>query len=81
MARPERGFALSGGKGRTRLTSRRRGMKYIYLAAPGVIALAAPLYNRVDPTVWGIPFFYWFQLVLVPVSAVGIYLYDRAGRA
>jgi hypothetical protein len=55
-------------------------MKYIYLIAPGVLALAAPLYNRVDPTVFGVPFFYWLQLVLVPLSAVGIYLYDRAGR-
>ena len=55
-------------------------MKYIYLAAPGLVALAAPLYNRVDPEIFGMPFFYWFQLVLVPVSALGIYFYDRAGR-
>jgi len=56
-------------------------MKYLYLAAPALIALAAPLYNRVDPQVFGVPFFYWFQLVLVPVSALGIYFFDRAGRA
>lgn len=56
-------------------------MRYVYLAAPGLVALAAPLYNRIDPQVLGVPFFYWFQLLLVPLSAVGIYLYDRAGRA
>ena len=57
-----------------------RRMKYIYLAAPGVLALAAPLYNRIDPTILGVPFFYWLQLLLVPISAVGIYLYDRSER-
>jgi len=55
-------------------------MKYIYLAAPGLVALAAPLYNRVDPEIFGMPFFYWFQLLLVPVSALGIYLYHREAR-
>jgi len=55
-------------------------MRYIYLVAPGLVALATPLYNRVDPQIFGMPFFYWFQLVLVPVSALGIYFYDRAGR-
>ncbi len=29
-----------------------------------------PLYNRVAPTLLGIPFFYWFQLAWVLVSAV-----------
>ena len=56
-------------------------MKYLYLAAPSVLALASPLYNRVDPQIFGVPFFYWFQLVLVPVSALGIYFFDKAGRA
>jgi hypothetical protein len=55
-------------------------MKYLYLVAPGVLALAAPLYNRIDPQLFGVPFFYWFQLLLVPVSAAGIYLYQRSAR-
>ncbi len=55
-------------------------MKYLYLAAPAVLALATPLYNRIDPQLFGVPFFYWFQLLLVPVSAGGIYLYHRAAR-
>lgn len=43
-----------------------------YLLLLGVITLAlwAPLYNRLEPTLWGIPFFYWFQFVLVIVAAV-----------
>jgi hypothetical protein len=55
-------------------------MKYIYLGAPSVIALAAPLYNSVEPSLFGVPFFYWFQLLMVPVSAIGIYLFARAER-
>ena len=55
-------------------------MKYLLLAAPCVVALWTPLYNRVDPQILGMPFFYWFQLLLVPVSALCIYFADRLGR-
>jgi hypothetical protein len=34
------------------------------------VALWPPLYNRIEPTLFGIPFFYWFQLLWVLVSAV-----------
>ena len=53
-------------------------MKYFWLSIPGLLALWAPLYNRVDPELFGVPFFYWLQLVLIPVSALGVYLADRA---
>jgi len=33
-------------------------------------ALWVPLYNRVDPTLFGFPFFYWFQFVWIIVTAV-----------
>jgi Protein of unknown function (DUF3311) len=56
-------------------------MKYLWLGLPCLIALWAPLYNRLEPDVFGVPFFYWFQLVLVPVSALCIYLADRSRRA
>jgi Protein of unknown function (DUF3311) len=55
-------------------------MKYVWLGIPCLLALCAPLYNRLEPTVLGVPFFYWFQLVLVPVSAIGIYFADRSRR-
>ena len=56
-------------------------MRQLLLWVPCVIALWAPLYNVVDPTLFGIPFFYWFQLVLIPVSAVTIYAADRLRKA
>jgi hypothetical protein len=55
-------------------------VKALLLFAPCLVAVWAPLYNRVTPPLFGIPFFFWFQLVLIPISAVCIYLADRAGR-
>jgi len=34
------------------------------------VALWPPLYNKAEPYLFGIPFFYWFQLFWVIVSAV-----------
>ncbi len=65
-----------GGRGGVRGAT----MKYLWLAAPCVVALWAPLYNRIEPQLFGVPFFYWFQLLLVPLSAFGIYFVDRARR-
>ena len=35
-----------------------------------VVILWPPFYNKVEPALFGIPFFYWFQLLWVVVSAV-----------
>ncbi|HEV3043673.1 MAG TPA: DUF3311 domain-containing protein [Roseiarcus sp.] len=56
-------------------------MKYVLLFAPCLIALAAPLYNSIDPTLAGVPFFYWAQLLLIPVSAICIFIADRIAKA
>jgi hypothetical protein len=55
-------------------------MKYLLLLAPCVIALWAPFYNALSPSLAGFPFFFWFQLLLVPVSALFIYAADRISR-
>jgi hypothetical protein len=43
---------------------------YLLFVVQFAVALWPPLYNRVEPTLMGIPFFYWFQLMWVIVSAV-----------
>lgn len=43
---------------------------YLLLLVQFVGSLAVPFYNKIDPALWGIPFFYWYQLALVLVSAV-----------
>jgi len=35
-----------------------------------VVPLLVPLYNKVEPTLFGWPFFYWFQLALVGVGVI-----------
>ncbi len=54
-------------------------MKYILLIIPCICALAAPYYNVIEPRAFGFPFFYWFNLVLIPVSMAFIYAASKVG--
>ena len=54
-------------------------MKYILLVIPCICALAAPYYNVIEPRAFGFPFFYWFNLVLIPVSMGFIYAVGKVG--
>ena len=42
---------------------------YVILFIPFFVAIWVPLYNRIEPSFYGIPFFYWFQLALIVVAA------------
>jgi uncharacterized membrane protein len=42
-----------------------------------VIVLAVPFFNRAAPSLFGFPFFYWYQIVAVPVGALLIYVVYR----
>jgi hypothetical protein len=42
-----------------------------------VITLAVPVFNRVTPVLFGFPFFYWYQILAVPVSSLLIYIVFR----
>ncbi|TQS44516.1 DUF3311 domain-containing protein [Cryptosporangium phraense] len=46
---------------------------YWLLLVPIVVPLLPMLYNGSDPTLWGIPRFYWLQLLFVVLS-VGVTL-------
>ena len=48
----------------------RRTCWYGALLIPFIGILWVPFYNRIDPTLFGIPFFYWFQFVWIIVTAV-----------
>ena len=50
---------------------------YWLLLLPYIAILWIPAYNRVEPTAFGIPFYYWYQLacVLLSAAAVGLALY------
>ncbi|MDE2253788.1 MAG: DUF3311 domain-containing protein [Betaproteobacteria bacterium] len=47
-------------------------LQVILLAIPCIAVLAVPFYNTLEPSLFGIPFFYWWQLIWVPVSGVFI---------
>ena len=47
--------------------------------AIGAVALWVPLYNRLDPPLFGIPFFYWFQTVWILAAAGATALAYRLG--
>ena len=48
----------------------RRWFFYGLLCLPYLGILWVPFYNRIDPVVFGIPFFYWFQFTWIIVTAI-----------
>ncbi len=48
----------------------RRVTAAILFVIPWIFYLILPSYNRVNPEVGGVPFFYWFQTLWLVVAAV-----------
>ena len=44
----------------------------VLLAVPCIAVIIVPFFNKVDPTLFGIPFFYWWQLLWVLLSSLFI---------
>ena len=53
---------------------------YLLLLVPYFAVLCVPFYNRALPAVAGIPFFYWYQLLWIPLSALLLLLVYRLDR-
>jgi Protein of unknown function (DUF3311) len=43
---------------------------FVLLVFPSLIAFSLPLYNVVNPTLAGVPFFYWFQTFLLGFTVI-----------
>jgi hypothetical protein len=43
---------------------------YLLFIVEFVMVLWPPFFNRLEPTLWGMPFFYWYQLACVIVGAL-----------
>jgi uncharacterized membrane protein len=43
-----------------------------------VATLAVPFFNKIGPTLFGFPFFYWYQIVCVPLASLLIFIVFRA---
>jgi len=56
---------------------------YVCLLLPYAGLAWVPFYNRIDPRLFGIPFFYWYQMawiVLTAAAMVPVYLYQEGLR-
>jgi len=42
----------------------------LLILVPAIINFATPIYNFVDPTLGGLPFFYWFQILMLALSTL-----------
>ena len=63
--------------------SRRRHPIVLLLLVPLVAVLVPEIYNRASPSIGGMPFFYWWQLLWVAGVAVCtaiVYLATRSTR-
>lgn len=52
----------------------------LLLLLPLVGTLVPEFYNRSAPGIGGMPFFYWYQFVWIPVSVVFTWIVYRATR-
>ncbi|GAA1549172.1 DUF3311 domain-containing protein [Actinomadura kijaniata] len=58
----------------------RRVLAGVLLVVPFVVYLAVPSYAKVTPKLAGFPFFYWWQLLWVVLTAVCIGVAHRLTR-
>jgi Protein of unknown function (DUF3311) len=52
---------------------------YLFLLLPWIAHIWVPSYNRIDPALFGIPFFYWWQTLWILLAALCIlppYLFE-----
>ncbi|MGC8609664.1 MAG: DUF3311 domain-containing protein [Thermoplasmata archaeon] len=73
---------ISHGNGKEKLS--RYIIAGILIIIPLIVYLALPTYNKVNPEMAGMPFFYWYQTVWLAISAVlfglAAYILDRTLR-
>jgi hypothetical protein len=56
-------------------------MKLLLLLLPCLLSILPILYNQIEPRLFGLAFFYWFQILLIPASSLTIYVFHKmSGR-
>jgi len=59
---------------------RRRFRAYHLLLLPPFALLWVPFYDRIEPVLYGIPFFYWYQLAWIAITVVLVLVVYRLDR-
>ena len=69
---------------RRALSPARKAAIAVLLLIPFAIYLALPTYDRAQPELLGVPFFWWYQTVMLAVAAVlffvAAYLWESGSR-
>lgn len=53
---------------------------HLFLLVPYIALLGVPFYNRIEPSLLGVPFFYWFQaswILLGALCILPVYLFEE----
>jgi hypothetical protein len=50
----------------------------LLLLLPFIGLLWIPFYNQAEPSLFGFPFFYWYQLLWVPITALLTFIVWRS---
>ena len=64
---------------------KRKGFRplYLLLVLPYIAMMWVPSYNRIEPQIAGVPFFYWYQLLWIVLGAalmLPIYFSEERGK-
>lgn len=54
---------------------------HLLLIVPLAAQLWVPFYNRALPALDGVPFFYWYQILWVALTALSLFIVYRADGA
>jgi len=71
---------MSTAPGNTSQSSAGSNWWNLLLLIPFVALLWVPIYNRIEPTLFNIPFFYWYQFAWVILTSLIIVLVDKMTR-
>jgi hypothetical protein len=69
-ARPEPNSSTASSTPRAPRRLRGKRLLLLLLVLPFIGGLWVSSYQSLTPTLWGIPFFYWYQLLWVVIAAV-----------
>lgn len=64
---------------------KRKGFRplYLLLLLPYIAMMWVPFYNRIEPEIGGVPFFYWYQLLWILLGAavmLPLYFSEERGK-
>jgi hypothetical protein len=57
--------------------ARERLIMRLLLLLPFIGLLWVPFYNRAEPSLFGFPFFYWYQLAWVPATSLLLWILNQ----